>query len=198
MKFLAIDTSAKELVLAAVNGEKREEVALDCGMQHSVRLMEEVDGILNRSALSLPTCDFLVCCVGPGSFTGIRIGISTVKGLCFAEGKAALAVTSLQAIAYAEESPNKIATVDAGHGFWYAEGYGDAALPAGYYPADKVRALALEKGAALLCREAIEGAKRVDVCKGIVAYAIAHGQEATSASELRAVYLRRSSAEEGR
>lgn len=199
MKFLAIDTSGKRLIVAAVNGRKKAVCDEVCPMQHSVCLFPAIDGAVSRAELSLRDCDFLACTVGPGSFTGIRIGISAVKGLCFGAEKNALAVTSFAAIAYAEKTENKIAVVDAGHGFVYAEGYGSARLPCGYYSGEEVLRLASKTGAALLCAEEFDfPARVVDAAKGLIAAARASAGKAGSAEQLAALYLRRSSAEEGR
>ena len=145
-------------------------------------------------------CNFFACVVGPGSFTGIRIGISTVKGLAFALEKPVLAITSFVAIAYAEEEENKIALVDAGHGHVYAEGFGAAHLPRGYYPHEEVLACAEQSNAILLASEEVAGikVKCVRVAEGLLRAVRAKKGDTMSASELAAMYLRKSSAEEGR
>jgi tRNA threonylcarbamoyl adenosine modification protein YeaZ len=124
LKFLAIDTSGKHLTVLAYNeGSVTVTHAENCAMQHSVRLMEEIDGVFARAQIRPADCDFFAVVVGAGSFTGIRIGIATVKGLCFACGKPALAVTSFDTVAYAEKNEPILALVDAWHGFVYACGY---------------------------------------------------------------------------
>ncbi len=168
---------------------------VDCAMQHSVCLLPEIDGALKEAGLALEDCDFFACAVGPGSFTGIRIGISTVKGLAFALGKPTLGVTSLRAIAYAEEGC-RAALVDAGHGNVYAEGFGFS-LPQGFYRAEEVVLRAKEAGARLLAGEEVPlgGVEYVDPARGLARYCDGH---AAQTGGLAAVYLRRSSAEEGR
>ena len=124
MKFLAIDTSGRALNVVAVNEEKtvvsRRE---DCAMRHSVLLMDAIDGALKEAGMTLADCDFLACVVGPGSFTGIRIGIATVKGLCLAGEKKALSLTTFDTLAYADTDGKRLCLVDAGHGNVYACGY---------------------------------------------------------------------------
>lgn len=200
MKFLGIDTSAKRLAVVAKNGEQVFLSDVDCAMQHSVRLMGEVDAVLQRAQLSVKECDFIACVVGPGSFTGIRIGVATVKGLCFATEVPALAVTSLEAIAYAEEDENKLALVDAGHGHVYAQGFGSVRLPAGFYSVEEALAAAQSSGAILLSAEPVCGieTKQVDVSAGLLRSAEVLQGRIAPASELAAVYLRKSNAEEGR
>ncbi len=199
MKFLAIDTSGKRLLALAANGEKIAFSDGECAMQHSVCLFPEIERVLSEAALPLSCCDFLACVVGPGSFTGIRIGVSAVKGLCFGAEKRALPVTSFDAVAYAVGGEDKIAAVDAGHGYLYAKGYGRAALAAGYYPAEEVLSLARSAGAPLLAAEELPYASQtVSLREGLLNYCRAHADEAGEAQALAAVYIRRSNAEEGR
>lgn len=192
MNFLAIDTSRRRLTVAAVKGEKTVLSDADCPMQHSVRLMGEIDGALRGIGLTLPELDFIACVVGPGSFTGIRIGISTVKGLCLGAEKPAVKVTSFDCLAYAVEERDKIALVDAGHGAVYAQGFGGADVSKGYYPAEEI----LAKSALLLSAEPLSFPTRVvNPAQGLVRALRAHA-ELIPAEELAAEYLRRSQAEE--
>lgn len=103
MKVLAIDTSGILGGVAIMDSdtgllvESRVNVK---AVAHSERLMTEVDGALARCGLGLSELDALVVAAGPGSFSGIRIGIATVKGLAFATGIKAVAVSSLEAFAW--------------------------------------------------------------------------------------------------
>lgn len=201
MKFLAVDTSGAHLTVVACNGEESvvTDVA-DCMRAHSVRLMEEIDRTLNELRLTPADCDFFGCVVGAGSFTGIRIGIATVKGLCFAVGKPALAVTSFDALAYAEEGGKLLALVDAGHGAYYACGYTDGVVtvPPAYCGGERVRALRAE-GYELVSGEALPvGSRSVDGARGLLNAVRAKSGQLIPARELEALYLRKSSAEEGR
>ena len=199
MKYLAIDTSAKRLLVLA-KGEKTAVRDLsDCAMQHSVRLMGEIDGALKEAGLALKDCDFLACVVGPGSFTGIRIGIATVKGLCTAADRPALAVTSFDCLAYAEGSGKKLCLVDAGHGCFYACPYdGTKAGEAHYLPREEAEALIAEGYAPVSGEELSIGGKVVNAAEGLKAAAEALAPLARPCAEIEAVYLRRSNAEEGR
>ena len=79
--YLALDTSSRYLTVLAVKGEKKVlRHSADCAMQHSVRLMGEVEAALEEAGLTPAECDFFAAVTGPGSFTGIRIGIATAKG----------------------------------------------------------------------------------------------------------------------
>ena len=122
--FLAVDTSSKHLTVLAVKGEK---VVLrhipDCALQHSVTVMTEVDKALKEASLSPEECDFFSAVTGPGSFTGIRIGISTAKGFAVATGKPLVAVTAFELLAYNVEDGNFYTVIDAAHSHYYVCGF---------------------------------------------------------------------------
>lgn len=123
--FLAVDTSSRYLAVAAKKGEKTAVTFLsDCAMQHSVRLMDEIDKTLNEVGLSPAECDFFAAVTGPGSFTGIRIGISCVKGFATALGKKTVGVTSFEVLSYNINSCcDYLTAIDAAHGRYYVCGY---------------------------------------------------------------------------
>ena len=88
MNFLAVDTSSDYLSVVAVkDGKCYSAFVPDCAMKHSVTLMTKVDEIFEESGLRPENLDFFSATVGAGSFTGIRIGISAIKGLALACGK---------------------------------------------------------------------------------------------------------------
>lgn len=76
------------------------EVRLNVKTTHSERLMTAVDYALGQSDLSISDMDVFAVAGGPGSFTGLRIGLSTAKGLAFATGKPLVAVPTLEAFAW--------------------------------------------------------------------------------------------------
>jgi len=199
LNYLAIDTSGTYLTVIAKNGSRTERVFLpDCMAKHSVVLMDKIDGALTRAGLTLHECDFFAVVTGPGSFTGIRIGISTAKGLCFACDKPALAVTSFDCIAYSKET-SVLALVDAGHGFVYACAYDEArnvVLSPQYIAAEELESRRREYRFASV--DGTFGSEIADVAVGLER-AIAQKQgETVSADHLTALYLRKSSAEENR
>lgn len=73
---------------------------LSIGLTHSHTFMPMVHELMQNAAAEYSTLDAVACTVGPGSFTGIRIGVSAVKAMAFASGKAAIPVSSLRALAY--------------------------------------------------------------------------------------------------
>ena len=101
MRILALETSAKA-VSAAVSEDGRILCAgyQDTGLTHSRTLMPIVEGILKNTGLTVQDCDAVAVAAGPGSFTGIRIGVAAAKGLAFAAGKPAAGVSTLEAMAW--------------------------------------------------------------------------------------------------
>lgn len=101
MKLLAIDTSAVSASVAIVeNGCVRSLCSVNAGLTHSRTLLPMIDAALKNSETALDDLDCFACAVGPGSFTGIRIGIAALKGLCDGTGKKALGVSTLEGLAY--------------------------------------------------------------------------------------------------
>lgn len=87
--------------VAFLDGEiLRAETRLNVKVAHSERLLGEVHLCLERCAVRLDDVDVLALAIGPGSFTGLRVGLSTVKGLAFATGKPVVAVSTLEALAW--------------------------------------------------------------------------------------------------
>lgn len=146
-KYLAIDTSSRYLTVLAVNGEKTVLRRIeDCAMRHSVILMDEIDAALSEAALAPAECDFFAAVTGPGSFTGIRIGVAAVKGFASAADKPLLSITSFDLIAYNVNRQNFAVAIDAAHGFYYVCGYGeglDITLSPRYISGEEVEALNL-------------------------------------------------------
>ena len=100
MRILALETSAKA-VSAAVTEDGRL-LALgfqDTGLTHSRTLMPIVEYKIKNADLTLQSCDAIAVAAGPGSFTGIRIGVATAKGLAVAAEKPVAAVSTLEAMA---------------------------------------------------------------------------------------------------
>ena len=123
MKILLVDTTTKDLVVALIDNER----IVDCtkaklGTRHSENLCLAVDELLKTAGITLGDVDAYACSIGPGSFTGIRIGVSTVKGYNFAHPKKLLALNTLQAIAMSNNCGAKgSAIIDAGNGYYFAD-----------------------------------------------------------------------------
>lgn len=106
LKLLAIDTSGPVCGVAIlVDGAVAYEAATVNKMTHSVNLLPMIDAALTATGLTLMDMDRLACVTGPGSFTGVRIGVSTLKGLAHGasregdDGKPCVAVDALEAMA---------------------------------------------------------------------------------------------------
>src|SRR5262245_26496794 len=101
MRLLAVDTSTLTGAVAilesdAVVAESRVNVAVT----HGERLMAAIDGVLRAARWQLADVAAFAVALGPGSFTGLRIGLSTVKGLAFATGKPVVGVPTLDGLAW--------------------------------------------------------------------------------------------------
>jgi len=99
MKVLAIDTSTRVASVAVVDGDVTLAQTVDDSGDQSDRLIGEIDDILREAALPIESVDAIAVGAGPGSFTGLRIGMATAKGLAFALDKPLWAVSSLAALA---------------------------------------------------------------------------------------------------
>lgn len=106
MKLLAIDTATEALSAALwLDGEIIERYAV-VTREHAARLPLLVPALMAEAGLSLRQLDGLVCGIGPGSFAGVRIGVSYVKGLCLGLDRPVIGVTSLAMLAQAALAAN--------------------------------------------------------------------------------------------
>ena len=100
MKILALETSAKSVSAAVVeNGAVLASSYQNTGLTHSRTLMPLVDGMLKAAELSLDAMGLIAVAQGPGSFTGLRIGVSAAKGLAWAKELPCCGVSTLLAMA---------------------------------------------------------------------------------------------------
>ena len=100
MRILAVDTATKSCSVAIVEKESIiAETTLFIEQTHSKHLMEMIDTALNMSGLTVSELDGFAVTRGPGSFTGLRIGISSIKGFAMASGKPVVGVSSLDSLA---------------------------------------------------------------------------------------------------
>lgn len=101
MKILAIDTSSKICGVTIMENEKALiKLVNDDEKTHSVKLMPMIDKAFNDTKLSLDDISLLACCTGPGSFTGVRIGIATIKAFSDVKNIPVVGITSLESLAY--------------------------------------------------------------------------------------------------
>ncbi|MBZ4663663.1 MAG: tsaB [Caloramator sp.] len=101
MKVLAMDTSSSVATVAIVSNDKVEgEIYLNHKMQHSVILFPMIEKLLEITENSLQDIDIIAVSGGPGSFTGLRIGVAAAKGMVQGSNKTFITVSSLEAMAY--------------------------------------------------------------------------------------------------
>jgi tRNA threonylcarbamoyladenosine biosynthesis protein TsaB len=126
MKILAVDTASKSCSTAVVSEEGvLAEITQVTGETHAKHLMGMIDNAVQLSGLAPSDLDGYAVTIGPGSFTGLRIGISTVKGLSAASGKPVAGISSLDALAalFSFASPWVCAMLDARRGEVYSSLY---------------------------------------------------------------------------
>ena len=100
MKILAIDTSSSICSVAILEDDKLiDKNELNDGKTHSENLMPLLDEILKRNSIDIKNIDLIACCVGPGSFTGIRIGVATIKPIAEVLNIKVASVMSLEGLA---------------------------------------------------------------------------------------------------
>lgn len=114
MKILCIDTSSKLCSVAILeNTTLINKLELNNGLTHSETLMPLIKKLLEKSNLSLRDINLLVSDIGPGSFTGIRIGVSTVKAFSDSLNIPCIGISSLEVLAYNTENDGLIcSTID--------------------------------------------------------------------------------------
>ena len=126
MIMLALDTASRYCSAAVMkDGEIIAEQTVCSGLVHSRTLMVLVDNVLKSVGIEAKDIDAYACSNGPGSFTGVRIAVSTVKGLALAENKPCVAVSTLQAAAEGLYCPGTVvcAILDARCSQVYAAAY---------------------------------------------------------------------------
>ena len=101
MKLLSLETSAVAASCCVTDGDKiLSQAAVNAGLTHSRTLMPMVEAVLSSADLTAADIEAVAVAVGPGSFTGIRIGVATAKGLAFPNDLPCVAVSTLEAMAY--------------------------------------------------------------------------------------------------
>ena len=185
MKVLFVDTTTADLVVAVVRENSINNYSCaNLGTRHSETLCKRVSEALANSKLTFEELDAYACAIGPGSFTGIRIGIATVKGYALAVPKPVIAVNCLEAIANSQNCGATLsAVIDAGNGYYFAD-YANGVLPT-LVPYGDVRAqVAGRCSGAIAC---LDGATE------IIRQKFNNGKFDNALSPL---YIRRSQAEE--
>jgi tRNA threonylcarbamoyladenosine biosynthesis protein TsaB len=226
MRVLALDTTTPSGSVAVVENERPlGEIAVESATTHSSRLLSSIRHVLDALKLDIRDIDGFAVTPGPGSFTGIRIGMSTVKSFAFASQKPIAPVSSLLALAWKlrDSQPRLIAPLlDAKKGEIYAalfefrSGKGTEAVRQGAYdparfvsliPADRV-VLFIGNGL-FLCRDLIaarcgdkarfpERSPFIAAEVGIIGRNVLAAGKGISSEKLEPLYFRKSQAEDSR
>ncbi len=201
MNVLAVDTAQGYLtVYLSCKGKESITYRENAGMQHSTLLLPQIDAALCRAGITLADIDVFGVVVGAGSFTGIRIGIATVKALAISCKKPIIPVTSFDVLAYHKTEGKYLAVINAKHGHYYVCGYQDGSvdIPPQYLPEGEV--LALAKNRELFAYEEI-----INLPVTVVSPAVGLGlairakeRDLVLPENVQPLYVRKSQAEEGR
>ena len=122
MHILAFDTSSKTASVAILHDEIiLYEAVIKNGLNRSEVLLPAIEKACLQTRIKITRIDLFACAIGPGSFTGLRVGASTIKGLMLATEKPAVGVSLLAAIALSAGKCSKIiySIMDAGRGQVY-------------------------------------------------------------------------------
>lgn len=139
MRALAIDTTRKILVIVLIDGDKLyKKVLNESNKKHNSLLLPSIDELLIENNLEIKDIDCFSAVTGPGSFTGIRIGIATINGLAFALNKPVVEVNSFELIAYNVKG-EAVCLIDALHGNCYGASVKDGCVTAmDFYESDSL------------------------------------------------------------
>lgn len=217
MKILSIDTSSSNCATALLEDDKLiDENSLNNGLTHSENLMPLIDELLRRNNTKLKDIDLISVSVGPGSFTGIRIGIATIKAMAEVHNIKVAGVTSLETLARIDESEkNKICLIDARNNQVYFGAFDSEYNLLEEYKADDINtlidimkkyenAVLIGNGAVLhkeLLEENIKGSVILEDClqtaenTGKIGYKKFLNENLENADTIMPLYLRKSQAE---
>jgi tRNA threonylcarbamoyladenosine biosynthesis protein TsaB len=218
MNVLAIDTATDLLAVAVRTDSGFFESIVDSSLKHSEMLLSLVDALVGEAGLVPADIELIALSCGPGSFTGLRIGYATARGISLAVGCPIVAVPTLDAIAHARTLPcgAVIPTVDAKKNRFYAAIYrGDSKASAFLdSPAGEIAALAREDESVLVTGPAaalflekmgtptgtvrfmLDPDYRSPPCRALIELAMAGLRDGTVLSEDSGpIYLRKSEAE---
>jgi tRNA threonylcarbamoyladenosine biosynthesis protein TsaB len=182
---------------------------------YSARLIPEIAALLQKQQATMSDIEAIVVVSGPGSFTGIRVGLSTAKGLSDGAGIPLIAVSRLALLANASGLPHVLAAVDAGRGDYYVGEYRNGNnLGETIMTAEQTLTAAQQPGAGVLvCDESRAGEASASACSALAlcgpiyvqppdaaealrfAMSRFHARDFNDPETLDANYLRRSDAE---
>lgn len=212
MKYLSIDSSSRRLLLLGANEDKTMGVSLHNVGKHGTYLAPAVKDLLEYLQMSVRDLDFIGCGIGPGSLTGLRVGISTVKGLAYPFDIPVVPFCSLDLLAYSNPLNNVVVMRRGREGYYYWRKYGFEGytpVPAGepgFDSVDKLKSKILAKSDTLIFetekeRDPFDGYDSLialppspEIMKQIIVKAFEAG-ETIDVRKLKPYYLQKSVAE---
>lgn len=125
MTVLSLDTATEVLSLSAVSGDSWAALSVHRGLQHSPALLPLAERLLQDLGTTVKDLELIVCSIGPGSFTGIRIGLATALGIGHGRGIPVVGVSTLDALAssWAAYGGDVFPVIDARRGNIYTARY---------------------------------------------------------------------------
>ncbi len=213
MKVLAVDCATSILSVAVSWDGGLAECSIDAGLKHAEALMPLVERCLSDAGIEARDLDLIACIEGPGSFTGLRIGMASCKGMSFGLGIPMVLVPSLDCMAWGRgyfDGP-VIPVIDAKRSSWYAARYEGGARTSPYLDVgvEGIRELAGGRKAllcgpdALYLKKALGDGWVLDPdCRAGRARALAslgverYEREGSCAEDAQPLYIRPSDAEE--
>ena len=147
VKLLALDTATEALLVVAANGDSWVARQSQLGLQHAAQLAPHIAGVTRELGLEVRELELIAVGIGPGSFTGVRIGLATAKGIAAGSGARLVGVSGLDALGYTQRHfPGLVVPViDARKRRFYAACYRRGERVGGYLdqsPADLARTVA--------------------------------------------------------
>lgn len=126
MNFLAIDTTMDKIGIAlSINGRDITLIVDECPKKHNNSLLPSIEKLLIENNCSLSEFDVLGVVTGPGSFTGIRVGVATINAMSFALDKKVIEITSLELARVGNEAEDILALIDCRNNNFYAGLFSD-------------------------------------------------------------------------
>jgi len=129
VKILALDTTTDYLSLGLSEGEKAYEYRLQAGKKMSLLLAQTIKRAVLALGWKIQEIDYFACGLGPGSFTGVRMGLSTIKGLAWPFKKPVVGISTLDILAKGVEAEGRtvFAAIDAKRSLIYCSAYKNSA-----------------------------------------------------------------------
>lgn len=137
MKALIFDSTSEDLLVMLISGEKTDYIISSGDKRsHNSKILELADELLERNNLTVSDIEYVSSVTGPGSFTGIRIGVSTANALSYGGGAELVDVNAFEAMAYGIK--DALCLIDALHGnYYFAKVTGGVISETGYMETPK-------------------------------------------------------------